>query len=469
MRERLWQTAIRTVVLVDLGLTVLALLLAVQLRTWLPFGAAIEPSAVPPPLVIYPAVVAIWLLAFLIVNPQRAIFQSSLGETLGRTVASVGIATLMFAGLLYLSYRDMSRLLFFYFASFDLLFLLLSHLIVRVGLRSGSSQKPVRVLIVGAGKLGRSVANEIEANTWHSLQVIGYLDDDEAKQRSGIDSLPVFGSCEEVCAIVAAQGIDEVIFALPPTSHQKLMRLALQLEQQPVRVHMAPDVIDLAFTRTSVETIGGLTLISLREPMLSPAARLAKRSFDLGVSLLLLAICSPLMLLIGYLIKRDSPGPVIYRSWRVGENGKRFEMLKFRTMYLDAERRWQEVAQRSDDGSLLHKLQTDPRITPFGRLLRRSSLDELPQLFNVVRGEMSLVGPRPEVPYVVDEYDPWQWRRFAVQPGITGWWQINGRSDRPMHLHTQDDLYYIQHYSLWLDLKILWRTIGVVFRGKGAF
>lgn len=469
MRERLWQTAIRTVLLIDLGLTLLALLLAVQLRQWLPLGAEIEPSAVPPPLVIYPAVAAIWLLALLIVNPHRAIFQSSLSETLGRTVASVGIATLMFAGLLYLSYRDVSRLLFLYFASFDLLFLLFCHLIVRISLRSGGSQQAVRVLIVGAGRLGRSVASEIGANTWHSLQVLGYLDDDEAKQRNGVDGLPVFGSCDRICEVVATEQIDEVIFALPLTAHRKLTHLALQLEQQPVRVHMAPDLIDLAFTRTSVEAIGGLTLISLREPMLSPANRLCKRCFDLAVSLLLLLICSPLMLLIAYLIKRDSAGPVIYRSWRVGENGKRFEMLKFRTMYQDAEQRWKEVAQRSEDGKLVHKVQQDPRITPLGQKLRRTSLDELPQLWNVIRGDMSLVGPRPEVPYLVEQYEPWQWRRFAVQPGITGWWQVNGRSDRPMHLHTQDDLYYIQHYSLWLDLKILWRTIGVVLRGRGAF
>ena len=144
-------------------------------------------------------------------------------------------------------------------------------------------------------------------------------------------------------------------------------------------------------------------------------------------------------------------------------------MIKFRSMYQDAEKRWQEVAKRDKDGNLIHKQTDDPRITRIGRFLRRTSLDELPQLLNVIYGEMSLVGPRPEIPYITAEYEPWQWQRFRVPPGITGWWQVNGRSDKPMHLHTEDDLYYIQNYSFWLDLRILLMTVLVVLRGQGAY
>ena len=138
-------------------------------------------------------------------------------------------------------------------------------------------------------------------------------------------------------------------------------------------------------------------------------------------------------------------------------------------MYVDAERRLHEVIQRDEEGRILYKRRDDPRVTRVGRFLRRTSLDELPQLFNVVKGEMSLVGPRPELPWLVHQYESWQHKRFAVPPGITGWWQVNGRSDRAMHLHTEDDLYYIQHYSPLLDLRILWKTIGVVLRGRGAY
>jgi lipopolysaccharide/colanic/teichoic acid biosynthesis glycosyltransferase len=138
-------------------------------------------------------------------------------------------------------------------------------------------------------------------------------------------------------------------------------------------------------------------------------------------------------------------------------------------MYQDAEQRWLEVARRDADGRLVHKTNDDPRVTRIGRKLRRTSLDELPQLINVLRSEMSLVGPRPEMPYIALEYEPWQWQRFRVPPGITGWWQVNGRSDKPMHLHTEDDLYYIQNYSFWLDLRILLKTIIVVLHGHGAY
>jgi lipopolysaccharide/colanic/teichoic acid biosynthesis glycosyltransferase len=153
----------------------------------------------------------------------------------------------------------------------------------------------------------------------------------------------------------------------------------------------------------------------------------------------------------------------------VGENGKIFKFYKFRSMIVDAEDRFQEIVKKNKQGKIIHKTQDDPRITPLGRFLRRTSLDEFPQFFNVLRGEMSLVGPRPELPYLVKRYEPWQRKRFAMPPGITGWWQVEGRSDRPMHFNTEDDLYYIKNYSIWLDIVILVKTAGAVFRGKGAY
>jgi exopolysaccharide biosynthesis polyprenyl glycosylphosphotransferase len=247
------------------------------------------------------------------------------------------------------------------------------------------------------------------------------------------------------------------------------MRLSLALIQQPVMVHMIPGVLDLTFARTPVEMAGGIPLISLRESALTESQRILKRLFDLLASAGLLVVLSPLMLLIALMIKLESPGSVFFTQERIGEHGRRFRMIKFRSMYQDAERRWAEVARRDASGNLMHKVVGDPRVTPVGRKLRRSSLDELPQLINVLLGQMSLVGPRPEIPVVAAEYDPWQWQRFRVPPGITGWWQVNGRSDKPMHLHTEDDLYYIQNYSFWLDLRILLKTVIVVLQGHGAY
>jgi exopolysaccharide biosynthesis polyprenyl glycosylphosphotransferase len=232
---------------------------------------------------------------------------------------------------------------------------------------------------------------------------------------------------------------------------------------------MAPDVIDLAFARTPVQVLGGVPVISLRESALTEPQRVLKRVFDILASALLLLLFAPVIGLIALAIKLESPGPVFFTQERIGEHGQRFMMIKFRSMYHDSDQRWNEVARRDAEGRLLHKSSDDPRITRVGRKLRRTSLDELPQFLNVLRGEMSLVGPRPEVPYIAAEYEAWQWQRFRVPPGMTGWWQVNGRSDRPMHLHTEDDLYYIQNYSFWLDLRILFKTVGVVVRGHGAY
>jgi lipopolysaccharide/colanic/teichoic acid biosynthesis glycosyltransferase len=160
---------------------------------------------------------------------------------------------------------------------------------------------------------------------------------------------------------------------------------------------------------------------------------------------------------------------VIFRQQRVGENGKLFWMLKFRSMVPDAEAYLDEVVERTEDGRIIHKKQDDPRVTRIGRFIRATSLDELPQLLNVLKGEMSLVGPRPELPWLVEQYEPWQCKRFAVPQGMTGWWQINGRSGKLMHEHTDEDLYYIQNYSLLLDIQILSRTLGAVLKRSGAF
>jgi len=160
---------------------------------------------------------------------------------------------------------------------------------------------------------------------------------------------------------------------------------------------------------------------------------------------------------------------VIFKQQRVGENGQLFWMYKFRTMVCGAEEAQRAVAVRGEDGKIVYKVRGDPRVTRVGRILRRTSLDELPQLFNVLKGEMSLVGPRPEQVFIVEQYEPLQRRRLAVPPGITGWWQISGRSDLPLHLNTQYDLFYIRNYSLLLDLRILWKTVAAVIRGKGAY
>jgi exopolysaccharide biosynthesis polyprenyl glycosylphosphotransferase len=231
---------------------------------------------------------------------------------------------------------------------------------------------------------------------------------------------------------------------------------------------VVPDFLDLAMSRATIEDFNGLPLVGLRDPAIDGFDRVVKRMFDLVISTATLLLSWPVMLTIAAAIKLDSPGPALFVQERIGENGRPFKMFKFRSMVVNAEH-LAPVTNRDAGGVVVHKVPDDPRVTRVGRFIRRTSLDELPQLFNVIRGEMSLVGPRPELPRLVEHYEMWQRRRFAVPPGMTGWWQVNGRGDRLMHLHTEDDLYYIQNYSPLLDLRILWRTVGVVLRGRGAF
>jgi exopolysaccharide biosynthesis polyprenyl glycosylphosphotransferase len=230
-----------------------------------------------------------------------------------------------------------------------------------------------------------------------------------------------------------------------------------------------PDYFSLLLYGGHVEDLYGVPLISLKSPTLTGYQRVVKRAFDLIVGALLMVIVIPIMGIIFVAIKLDSPGPAIYKQRRVGENGRLFWMYKFRSMVKDADTKLSEVIRYDAQGNIIHKAKDDPRVTKFGRFIRRKSLDELPQFFNVLKGEMSLVGPRPELPFFVDRYETWQRVRFAVPQGITGWWQINGRSDKPMHLHTEDDIYYVKNYTIFLDIKIIIKTVSVVLRGKGAF
>ena len=218
-----------------------------------------------------------------------------------------------------------------------------------------------------------------------------------------------------------------------------------------------------------MEEFAGIPMLDLRAPALNDYQRTIKRLFDLVIILLFLPPASILMGIIALAIRLEGPGPIFFKQERVGENGRLFTMFKFRTMVPGAEELRHLVEHLDEDGNLVHKTQDDPRVTRTGRLLRRTSMDELPQIINILKGDMSLVGPRPELPYLVEKYEPWQRKRFAVPQGLTGWWQVNGRSDKLMHLNTEDDLYYVQNYSLLFDLFILVKTVWVVLRGKGAY
>jgi lipopolysaccharide/colanic/teichoic acid biosynthesis glycosyltransferase len=210
-------------------------------------------------------------------------------------------------------------------------------------------------------------------------------------------------------------------------------------------------------------------VITYQDTVISRQQRVAKRLIDLFLTSLLAALATPLVAAVACAIWLERDGPVLFRQQRVGEGGRLFTMYKFRTMVPEAEQQQWEVGRRNEAGIMLYKTADDPRVTRLGRLLRRTSLDELPQLWNVLRGDMSLVGPRPELPWLVAQYERWQYRRLAVPQGMTGLWQVSGRSQNPMYLFTELDIRYVDNYSIWLDLSILVKTPLVVVRGNGAY
>ena len=257
--------------------------------------------------------------------------------------------------------------------------------------------------------------------------------------------------------------------ALEEPDYTHLRQLVQQLHECGVAIRFAPDLREMQYLFSTVEELEKMPLIGLREPRLSSSQRLVKRVVDVTLSAILLILALPLLLIVAIGVLITSRGPIIFAQDRIGEGMRPFKMYKFRTMVKDAENRQNEITKVDENGNIIHKDPDDPRVTRFGKFLRRTSIDELPQLINVIKGDMSLVGPRPEMPWIVSLYEPWQKKRFEIPAGMTGWWQINGRAGTMMHLSTEDDLYYIQNYSIWLDFVILLRTIPAVISRRGAF
>lgn len=433
-----------------------------------PFFRAI-PDAIDLPIALYFIFPLIWVgifSAFSIYDGRK--YLHVVDEIATLTLASL-IASISMAGILYLSYRDVSRALFLVFVVFVYLAFLSWRAIARVGfrLRKDWPDAPRRVLIVGSGPLGVRVRKQIEAAGVANMACVGFVDDSDA--RASKFSPGLLGGLDDIRIVIADSATTDVVIALPHSVYQRMSEVVALTTDLPVKVWVALGFFDLALYKTDIVDFAGIPMLDLRAGALSEYQRLVKRGFDLVCGSIALLSTLPLMGLIALVVWLDNGRPIIFRQNRVGENGRIFEMYKFRTMVQDAEKQHALAERRDENGNLIHKAENDPRVTRSGRILRRFSLDELPQLFNVVAGTMSLVGPRPELPYLVEKYHPWQRVRFAIPPGITGWWQVNGRGDRPMHLHTEDDLFYVQNYSLLLDLHILLKTIWSVLQGRGAF
>ncbi len=317
-----------------------------------------------------------------------------------------------------------------------------------------------RVLIVGANTLGQELADDLAGR----YQVVGFVDN--GSDLDGSSRVPLLGPIAQLERVVQEYAVDELIIALPISRCEQVTRLIDRGFRRRVVVKFVPDLADLLPRQFELQHLAGRSFIGF-----APVARVSwlKRASDLALGSLALLALAPLLGVIAVAIKLDSPGPVLYRQQRVGKDGRRFWMFKFRSMRPDAERLLDALRAKNEATGPLFKMRADPRVTRVGRLLRRLSLDELPQLFNVLRGEMSLIGPRPPLPAEVEQYEDWQHGRLRVVPGMTGLWQVSGRSEVSFHDMVRLDLHYIRNWSLALDVEILLRTIPAVLTNRGAY
>jgi exopolysaccharide biosynthesis polyprenyl glycosylphosphotransferase len=322
-----------------------------------------------------------------------------------------------------------------------------------------------RVLIVGSGLVASSVAFRV--GHVPGLRIVGFVDDNILESdRKG--DMPLLGSLDDIVDVIERFDVDHVVVAFSPVVESRMAGLLRSLADD-VQISVVPRMFDLLTVRSHVDDLAGLPVVDVAPASLGPADRFAKRALDVTTSGLGLLLLSPLFLTICVAIKATSPGPVIFRQERKGRRGESFPILKFRSMRMSAESERHDLDQTNEVDGPIFKLREDPRITRIGQLLRRTSLDELPQLVNVLIGDMSLVGPRPFVLSEAAEIGGWAARRFDVRPGMTGLWQISGRSDLPFEELRRLDYSYVASWSLWWDLRILWHTPAAVFNRDGAY
>ncbi|TFC92017.1 sugar transferase [Cryobacterium sp. TMT4-31] len=327
-----------------------------------------------------------------------------------------------------------------------------------------------RVIVVGEREKSLHVVEGIRRDAAAGLFLVGAVTANGSVKHELVDGVPVLGDFDQILQVINQTAADTVIFAGADTfGPRRLRELGWQLQARKVDLIVAPALTDIAGPRIHSRPVSGLPLIQVEFPAFEGGRYAAKRTFDILLSGLGLLILSPLVLWIVVAVRRDSRGPALFYQERVGLNGNRFRMIKFRSMVTDAEDKLPSLLDQSDGNSVLFKLKVDPRVTKVGRFMRRFSIDELPQLINVFQGTMSLVGPRPPLVREVALYDDYSERRLLVKPGITGLWQVSGRSDLSWEDSIRLDLYYVENWSLIGDVIILYRTIRTVARPSGAY
>jgi exopolysaccharide biosynthesis polyprenyl glycosylphosphotransferase len=322
-----------------------------------------------------------------------------------------------------------------------------------------------RVLLVGEERMTRVLVRKMRAHPEYGLEPIGMVC--PSGGTTGKLDVPVLGELDDVPGVVSRHGVDRVVLSQTVLGETEALDIMRRCKEQAVKVSVLPQVFDALGPSVEIDDVEGVTLLGINPPVLSRSSRYMKRCLDFAGAIAMLILLSPLIILIALAVKRDSPGPVLFRQRRVGKGGSRFEVMKFRTMHTDAEARRADLISESKDPNWLH-LDDDPRITRVGRLLRHTSLDEVPQLWNVLKGDMSLVGPRPLIESEDRQVGGWGRTRLDLTPGLTGVWQVLGRTSIPFDEMVKLDYLYVTNWSLWTDVRLIIRTLPAVLTRRGV-
>ena len=420
-------------------------------------------------LIIGISIMCFWVAGHYGFGSSRA---SSLLDVLYGIFAGVSISVVLTLTLTYMiqSYAS-SRSLFLFVWAIAIALLSLSRLTV-TGAMGVLRQKGIgteKVIVVGANRNGVAVYDSIEKQPSLGYKVVGFIDERPEKGFFKTNQAPLFlGNLNNLQVILREGLIHEVVIALQGRRHKEILGVMEECQEQGVRFSLVPDIYAITLNRMNLKQIGRIPVIGTKESWFESWEQAAKRMLDTFLSVVSLMALSPFLLFVALCIKLDSPGPVMFRQTRVGQKGRTFTLYKFRSMHVNAESLIHELRKKHGASDPTFKMKNDPRITRVGRLIRRTSIDELPQLVNVLLGDMSLVGPRPPIPYEVEMYEEWQRRRLEAIPGLTGLWQVSGRSKLSFADMVKLDLYYIDNWSLLLDVKIILRTIPTVLLSQGA-
>lgn len=424
---------------------------------------------IPPIFTIFIGISLLWLTIFSFHSLyliQKSKYQWS---ELSDVVQSVIISFIMTMGVLYLLDWQISRMQLLQQAvlvlAFSVGWRLLYHTIKYVNF-IGLHKFHRRVLVVGSQERISSIVTTLQQVNPEYIEIVGFV-----TNANFVSFGEKLGNLDiDFQSLIKEHNISDIVTGFTHQANASSQRFLDSVLNLPVNVYTLPDYMDVDFFASPVNTIDQTNLVNITLPSLNKFDLFLKRIFDIILSSIAIVLVAPIIAVIALLIKLEDGGPILFVQNRMGHGKKKFRIFKFRSMRIDADKELESVSEKDDNGRIInHKHPDDPRITHIGKLIRRTSLDEIPQIFNVLRGDMTLVGPRPEILRLVEEYEPWQNQRFFVKQGITGWWQVNGRSKTPCHLSTHQDIEYIKQFSFLLDVQIMLMTIPALLKGKGAF